>query len=134
MFNGKIDKFTEFDNQISSLNSDKLEHLREIKKIDDEISNKEDERLNYGIKYYLEKKKRESLLSKAKAYGYSEQKIKALIPYVDNWNQDIITTDIIDSFRMLEKFVNDNQENYKGNMLYKFSKFFNGEGGNINED
>ena len=50
MFNGKIDKFTEFDNQISSLNSDKLEHLREIKKIDDEISNKEEERLNYGLK------------------------------------------------------------------------------------
>lgn len=42
MFNGKIDKFTEFDNQISNLNSDKLEHLREIKKLDDEISNKEE--------------------------------------------------------------------------------------------
>ena len=42
MFNGKRDKFTEFDNQISNLNSDKLEHLREIKKLDDEISNKEE--------------------------------------------------------------------------------------------
>lgn len=127
MFNGKIDKFTEFDNQISSLNSDKLEHLREIKKIDDEISNKEEERLNYGIKYYLEREKRESLLGQAKAYGYSEQKINALIPYVDNWNQDIITKDIIDSFRMLEKFVNDNQESYKGNALYRFSKKLSGK-------
>lgn len=127
MFNGKIDKFTEFDNQISSLNSDKLEHLREIKKIDDEISNKEEERLNYGIKYYLEREKRESLLRQAKAYGYSEQKINALIPYVDNWNQDIITKDIIDSFRMLEKFVNDNQESYKGNALYRFSKKLSGK-------
>ena len=129
MFNGKIDKFTEFDNQISSLNSDKLEHLREIKKIDDEISNKEEERLNYGIKYYLEREKRESLLRQAKAYGYSEQKINALIPYVDNWNQDIITKDIIDSFRMLEKFVNDNQESYKGNALYRFSKKLSGKEG-----
>ena len=127
MFNGKIDKFTEFDNQISSLNSDKLEHLREIKKIDDEISNKEEERLNYGIKYYIEREKRESLLRQAKAYGYSEQKINALIPYVDNWNQDIITKDIIDSFRMLEKFVNDNQESYKGNALYRFSKKLSGK-------
>lgn len=128
MFNGKIDKFTaEFDNQISNLNSDKLECLREIKKLDDEISNKEEERLNYGIKYYLEKGKRENLLSQAKAYGYSETKINALMPYVDNWNQDIITNDIIDSFRMVEKFINDNQDNYKKNILYKFSKLFNGE-------
>lgn len=35
--------------------------------------------------------------------------------------------DIIDSFRMVEKFVNDNQDNYKGNIFYKFSKFINGE-------
>ena len=67
------------------------------------------------------------MLSQAKEYGYSETKINALMPYVDNWNQDIITKDIIDSFRMVEKFVNDNQDNYKGNIFYKFSKFFNGE-------
>ena len=128
MFKGKIDKFTEFDNQILELNTGKLEYLKEINKIDDEISNKEEERLNYGIKYYLEKEKRENLLSQAKAHGYSEQKINALMPYVDNWNQDIITRDIIDSFRMIEKFVNDNQEDYKGNVLYKLAKFINGEG------
>ena len=127
MFNGKIDKFAEFDNQISDLNSSKLQYLKEIKKIDDEITNKKEDRLNYGIKYYLEKEKRENLLSQAKAYGYSETKINELLPYVDNWNQDIITKDIIDSFRMVEKFVNDNQENYKGNILYRFSKFLNGE-------
>ena len=128
MFKGKIDKFTEFDNQILELNTGKLEYLKKINKIDDEISNKEEERLNYGIKYYLEKEKRENLLSQAKAYGYSEQKINALMPYVDHWNQDIITRDIIDSFRMIEKFVNDNQEDYKGNVLYKLAKFINGEG------
>ena len=126
MFGGKIDKFTEFDNQISNLNSNKLEHLNEIKKIEDEITNKE-ERLNYGLKYYLEKEKRENLLNQAKEYGYSEIKIDFLRPYVDNWNQDIITKDIIDSFRMVEKFVNDNQGNYKKNIFYKFSKNFSGE-------
>lgn len=127
MFGGKIDKFTEFDNQISNLNSNKLEHLNEIKKIEDEITNKEEERLNYGLKYYLEKEKRENLLNQAKEYGYSETKIDFLLPYVDNWNQDIITKDIIDSFRMVEKFVNDNQGNYKKNIFYKFSKNFSGE-------
>lgn len=127
MFGGKIDKFTEFDNQISNLNSNKLEHLNEIKKIEDEITNKEEERLNYGLKYYLEKEKRENLLNQAKEYGYSEIKIDFLCPYVDNWNQDIITKDIIDSFRMVEKFVNDNQGNYKKNIFYKFSKNFSGE-------
>lgn len=127
MFGGKIDKFTEFDNQISNLNSNKLEHLNEIKKIEDEITNKKEERLNYGLKYYLKKEKRENLLNQAKEYGYSETKINFLLPYVDNWNQDIITKDIIDSFRMVEKFVNDNRENYKENILYKFSKIFSGE-------
>lgn len=127
MFGGKIDKFTEFDNQISNLNSNKLEHLNEIKKIEDEITNKEEERLNYGLKYYLEKEKRENLLNQAKEYGYSEIKIDFWRPYVDNWNQDIITKDIIDSFRMVEKFVNDNQGNYKKNIFYKFSKNFSGE-------
>lgn len=127
MFGGKIDKFTEFDNQISNLNSNKLEHLNEIKKIEDEITNKEEERLNYGLKYYLEKEKRENLLNQAKEYGYSEIKIDFLRHYVDNWNQDIITKDIIDSFRMVEKFVNDNQGNYKKNIFYKFSKNFSGE-------
>ena len=128
MFNEKIDKFTEFDNHISNLSSNKLEHLKEIRKIDDEISNAEEERLNYGIKYYLEKEKREHLLSQAKLYGYSEKKINALMTYVDNWNQDVVTKDVIDSFRIIEKFVNDNQESYKENVLYKFSKFFNGRG------
>lgn len=126
MFGGKIDKFTEFDNQISNLNSNKLEHLNEIKKIEDEITNKEEERLNYGLKYYLEKEKRENLLNQAKEYGYSEIKSDFLRPYVDNWNQDIITKDIIDSFRMVEKFVNDNQGNYKKNIFYKFSKILVG--------
>lgn len=108
MFNRRIDEFTKLDNQISNLNKNKLEYVREIKKIDNEISNKEEERLNYGIKYYLEKEKRENLLNQAKAYGYSERKINELLPYIDNWNQDIITNDTIDSFRMIEKFVNDN--------------------------
>ena len=67
------------------------------------------------------------LLNQAKEYGYSEIKIDFLRPYVDNWNQDIITKDIIDSFRMVEKFVNDNQGNYKKNIFYKFSKNFSGE-------
>lgn len=124
MVNGKINKFEEFDNQISRLNSDKLEHLNAIKKIDDELSNKEEEKVNFGIRYYLEKGKREYLLRQAKECGYSEQKIKELVPYVDNWNQDIVTWEVIESFRMLEKFVNENQEDYKGNILYKLAKFF----------
>ena len=79
------------------------------------------------MKYYLEKEKRENLLNQAKAYGYSERKINELLPYIDNWNQDIITNDTIDSFRMIEKFVNDNSGNYKRSIVYKFAKCMNGE-------
>ena len=37
MFNRRIDEFTKLDNQISNLNKNKLEYVREIKKIDNEI-------------------------------------------------------------------------------------------------
>ncbi|MDD4371133.1 MAG: hypothetical protein PHD56_08680 [Anaerostipes sp.] len=134
MFNGKIDKFEEIDNEIDTLKTSKLELKHEIDKIDIQITNKEEARMNYGIQYFLNREKRENLLNEALKYGYSEVKIKQLQPFVDNWNQDIVTKDILDSFRTIEKFVNNNHEPYKENIMYKFSKIFHNEGGNINEN
>ncbi len=134
MFNSKIDKFTEFDNRISELRTEKTECLKMIQGIDKQISNTVDERLNYGIKYYLDRQERQELLEAAARYGYSPEKLSQLQKYVDEWNQDVITNDILDSFRMVEQFVQDNQEIYKGNIMYKFSKFLSKEGRNSNEN
>lgn len=134
MFNGKIDKFLEFDNKISNLNSKKNEYLKMIQRLDEQISNTNDEKLNYGIKHYLDKQKRQELLELAAKYGYSPEKLSQLQKYVDEWNQDVITNDVLDSFRMVEQFVHENQEPYKGNIMYKLSKFLNNEGGNSYEN
>lgn len=57
MFNSKIDKFTTYDNKISDLKTKKTEYLKMIQGIDEQISNIVDERRDYGIKQYLDKKK-----------------------------------------------------------------------------
>ena len=134
VFNSKIDKFLEFDNKISDLKTKKTEYLKVIQGLDKQISNTTDERLNYGIKHYLDKQKRQELLETAAKYGYSPEKLSQLQKYVEEWNQDVITNDVLDSFRMIEQFVYENQETYKGNIMYKFSKFLSNEGRNSNEN
>lgn len=61
MFNSKIDKFTTYDNKISDLKTKKTEYLKMIQGIDEQISNIVDERRDYGIKQYLDKKKRRTI-------------------------------------------------------------------------
>lgn len=134
MFDRKIDKFTEFDNMLSELRTDKLEYLKKIDILDEKISNTVEEKRNYGLRYFLDREKRENLLEQAAKYGYSPLKINELQPYIDNWNQDIITNEVVNSFRIVEQFVNDNQEKYKGHFMYKVSKLFQSQGGNENEN
>ena len=134
VFNSKIDKFTTYDNRISDLKTKKTECLKMIQDIDEQISNTVDEKRDYGIKHYLDRKQREELLETAEKYGYSPEKLNELRMYVDEWNQDCVTNDVLDSFRVIEKFVKDNQESYKENIMYKFSKFLSNEGRNSNEN
>lgn len=134
MFNNKIDKFSKYDNKISDLKTKKTEYLKMIQGLDEQISNTAEERLNYGIKHYLDRQKRQELLKTAEKYGYSPEKLGWLQKYVEEWNQDVITNDVLDSFRMVEQFVNDNQESYKENIMYKFSKLLSDEGRNSNEN
>lgn len=134
VFNSKIDKFTTYDNRISDLKTKKTKYLKMIQDIDEKISNTVDEKRDYGIKHYLDRKQREELLETAEKYGYSPEKINELRMYVDEWNQDCVTNDVLDSFRVIEKFVKDNQESYKENIMYKFSKFLSNEGRNSNEN
>ena len=134
MFNSKIDKFTKYDNKISDLKTKKTEYLKMIQGIDEQISNTVDEKRDYGIKHYLDREKRKELLENAEKYGYSLEKINELRVFIDEWNQDCVTNDVLDSFRVIEEFVKNNQEQYKENIMYKFSKFLSNEGRNSNEN
>ena len=99
-----------------------------------QISNTVDEKRDYGIKHYLDREKRKELLENAEKYGYSLEKINELRVFIDEWNQDCVTNDVLDSFRVIEEFVKNNQEQYKENIMYKFSKFLSNEGRNSNEN
>lgn len=134
MFNSKIDKFTTYDNRISDLKTKKTECLKIIQGINEQISNTVDEKRDYGIKHYRDKEKRKELLENAEKYGYSPNKINELKGFIDGWNQDCVTDDVLDSFRVIEEFVKNNQEQYKKNILYKLSKLFSNEGRNSNEN
>jgi len=102
--------------------------------IDEKISNTVNEKLDYGIKYFLDREKRKELLENAEKYGYSPKKIDELRVFIDEWNQDCVTNDVLDSFKVLEEFVKNNQEPYKGNIMYRFSKILSNEGRNSNEN
>ena len=134
MFNSKIDKFTTYDNKISDLKTKKTEYLKMIQGIDEQISNTVDEKRDYGIKHYLDREKRKELLENAEKYGYSLEKINELRVFIDEWNQDCVTNDVLDSFRVIDEIVKNNQEQYKENIMYKFSKFLSNEGRNSNEN
>jgi len=129
VFNSKIDKFTAYDNKIADLRTREVECFKMIQGLEEQISNMIDEKRDYGIKRYLDKRKREELLEKAEEYGYSLEKINELRRYVEEWNQDCVTIDVLDSFKVIEEFVKNNQEPYKSSIMYKFSKLTSNERG-----
>ena len=59
MFNSKIDKFTAYDNKIADLRTREVECFKMIQGLEEQISNMIDEKRDYGIKRYLDKRKRE---------------------------------------------------------------------------
>ena len=134
MFNNKIDKFDQYDNKISTLSQEELELTKKLEDIKKEKKALQLERRDFGIRYYLDKNKRTELLEQAQKLGYSQDKLNDLMPYIENWNQDVVDNDKIDSFRIVEKFINNNQEPYKENILYKISQLFSDRGGNKNEN
>ena len=124
MFNNKIDKFDEYDNKISNLSQEELELSKKLADIRENKEKLQLERRDYGIQYYLDKVKRQTIIELAEQFGYSPDKLEELRPYIENWNQDIVDNDRLDSLRMVEKFVNDNQEPYTKNILYKLAQLF----------
>ena len=131
MFGKKKDTWAkEYDEKISNLNSTKLEYQKQIQKIESTVDNLKNSRRNAGLTYYGDKKKREELIEKGRVNGYSETKLKMLQPYVEEWNQDNVTNEILDDFNILEQFVAE-RYSYQKNKLYKISNFFSDGGGNV---
>lgn len=120
----------EYDDEINNLNSTKLEYQKQIKKIDSTVDNLKNSRRDAGLAHYGDKKKREDLIEKGREKGYSETKLKMLQPYVEEWNQDNVTNEILDDFNILEQFVAE-RYSYQNNKLYKLSNFFSDGGGNV---
>lgn len=134
MFNNKIDKFEQYDNKISALSQEELELTKRLADVKKEKETLQLERRDFGIKCYLDKEKRREILEQARKLGYSPDKLNELEPYIENWNQDVIDNDKLDSFRIIDKFIINNQEPYNENILYKISQFFSDRGGNRNEN
>lgn len=134
MFNNKIDKFEQYDNKISALSQEELELTKRLADVKKEKETLQLERRDFGIKCYLDKEKRREILEQARKLGYSPDKLNELEPYIENWNQDVIDNDKLDSFRIIDKFIINNQEPYNENILYKISQFFSDRGGNGNEN
>lgn len=142
MFNTKIDKFDEYDNEIHSIDKQELDLLKQLSDMRKKKEIVQLKRRDYGICYYSDKIKRKNILIQAQEYGYSLEKIEELKPYIENWNQDIIDNDKIDSLRFMESFVNDNLnfinddqgKNCLSKWLYKIGKVCRDEGGNTNNE
>lgn len=134
MFNNKIDKLDQYDNKISTLSQQELELTKKIDDIRKEKEKLKLERRDIGIQNYLDKDKRIKILEQAQKLGYSPNKLSDLRPYIENWNQDVVDNDKIDSFRIAEEFIANNQEPYKSNFLYKISQIFSDRGGKNNEN
>lgn len=93
MFNNKIDKFDEYDNKISNLSQEELELSKKLADIRENKEKLQLERRDYGIQYYLDKVKRQTIIELAEQFGYSPDKLEELRPYIENWNQDIVDND-----------------------------------------
>ena len=130
MFGKKNSWAKKYDDQINNLNNQKLEYQKEIKKINSEVDNLQNNRRDAGLAHYGDKKKREELIEKGRASGYSETKLGMLQSYIEEWNQDNVTNEILDDFTILEQFVAECYS-YQNNTLYRISNFFSAGGGNI---
>ena len=104
-------------------------YAREKAKLSNRIEETERKKIEYGFSYYNNKEKRKDIISLAEQYGFSDKKIRFMNEYVDNWNQDVVTMKVIDTFHMAEKFVEDNKESH--NPFYRLSNWL--LGGNDND-
>lgn len=134
MFRNRIDRFDEYDNRITDLEQEKLELVKRLSDIEKEKEKLQLERRDFGIQYYGNKLKRQKLFELADKYGYSPEKLNEMRPLLETWNQDVVNNEELDSLRIIEKFVNDNQESYTQSIFYKVYQCFTDKGGNSNEN
>lgn len=134
MLRNRIDRFDEFDNKISVLKQEELALAKRMSDVRKDIEKLQLKRRDFGIQYYGNKVQRQKLFELAGKYGYSPEKLNEMEAFIENWNQDVVDNDGLDSLRVMEKFVNDNQEPYTKSILYKLNQLFTDKGGNGDEN
>lgn len=90
-------------------------------------------RRDAGIKKYNNSNKRKQLLDDAAYLGFSNSEIEMLRQYIQQWNQDDVTNEIIDKFENLEKYIK-KQAPHRKNFLYKIGSLPNNNGGTENDN
>lgn len=123
----KKDFLEQLDNNIKCKRQEKLE-------IDNELNDLESQKKDYGLNKYLDKNFRLSILNNAENLGYSKTDIQRMKYYVEEWNQDNVTIEVIDNFRNIESFIKQYEPASNKSTLYKIGLFIKNEGGNSNEN
>lgn len=124
---GKYDNQVEKVEQSILVSKKRLEQQYELK------SNILSERRDAGIKRYLNRDKRETLLNDAEQFGYSHDEIDRLRNDTKDWNQDNISNEIIDDLVELENYVLERLP-YKERLLYYLGGIIDLRGGDEDEN
>lgn len=61
--------------------------------------------LEAGLEEYQEKERRKKIIEEAKKTPYSPSKITQMEVYINEWNADIVTEDVLDEFVKMEEHI-----------------------------
>lgn len=115
----KKETLESLDKELNETRQQKLEYLNFINKLDKREKELSDRRRDMGLKQYSNMTVRNRLIDEGEKRGFSKLKIDSLRECNDNWNQDEVDNEIIDTFILLENFIKDvenkrNKKNKKG--------------------
>lgn len=73
-------------------------------------------KIDIGLRIYMKKEFRDKIIREAEKLGYSHKLVKNVRDQAKDWNQDVITTDVIDELKNMQEHVK-KQKNSNHNLL-----------------
>lgn len=122
-----------YDNQLGKIQQEKLQLRKRMEELDDLEKNTLNIRKDVGLRIYMNEEKRERLLCEAEELGFSHESIEKLREQTKDWNQDLISNEMIDELENLVKYIK-RQSPHKRNLLYLIGGITNFVGGNEDDD
>ena len=122
-----------YNNQLREVEQEELETKHTLQLIQEKKMNILNNRKDAGIKKYNNSNKRKQLLDDAELLGFSSTEIEILRQYIQQWDPDNVTNEIIDKFENLEKYIK-KQAPHKKSFLYKIGSLPNNNGGTENDN